>query len=78
MGCHEEHGHRHQHHRHHSCGCGDNCECEGGGCECGYGQSGFHRRYQTKAEQIAELEQYLGELRAEVQAVEERLADLRE
>lgn len=78
MCCNEEHGHRHQHHRHHSCGCGDSCGCEGGGCECGYGKGGFHRRYQTKAEQIAELEQYLGELRAEVQAVEERLADLRE
>jgi hypothetical protein len=78
MGCNEEHGHRHQDHRHHSCGCGDNCGCGEGGCECGYGKGGFHPRYQAKAEQIAELEQHLGELRAEVQAVEERLADLRE
>jgi hypothetical protein len=50
-----------------SCDCG--CECCGGGR--------FHRRYQTKAEQIAELEAYLAELKTEVQAVEERLADLR-
>ena len=38
---------------------------------------GFRRRYQTKGEQISELEGYLAELKAEVQAVEERLADLR-
>jgi hypothetical protein len=31
----------------------------------------------TKAEQIADLEAYLGELKLEVQAVEEKLADLR-
>ncbi|HCF58587.1 MAG TPA: hypothetical protein DFS52_11425 [Myxococcales bacterium] len=37
----------------------------------------FNRRFQTKAEQTAELEAYLEELRAEVQAVEERLEDLK-
>jgi hypothetical protein len=37
----------------------------------------FERRYQTKAEQITELEAYLGELKLELQAVEEHLADLR-
>jgi hypothetical protein len=36
----------------------------------------FRRRFQTKEEQLAELEAYLEELKAEVQAVEERLADL--
>jgi cell division protein FtsB len=47
-------------------------------CECGdHTSSRFERRFQTKAEQIAELEAYLGELKAEVQAVEEHLADLR-
>jgi len=56
-----------------SCGCHCGCDC---GCECGNDHH-FHRRYQTKAEQIAELEAYLAELRLEVQAVEERLADLR-
>jgi hypothetical protein len=53
--------------------CGCDCDC---GCEC-CGGGHFHRRYQTKAEQIAELEAYLAELKTEVQAVEERLADLR-
>jgi hypothetical protein len=56
------------------CGCG--CDCDGG-CECSCHQSHFERRYQTKAEQIAELESYLSELKLEVQAVEEHLADLR-
>ena len=58
------------------CTCGQDsggCSC---GCDCCQGQ-GFQRRYQTKAEQVAELEAYLGELKTEVQAVEERLADLR-
>ena len=51
------------------CGCGEGCCCKGGGH--------FQRRYQTKEEQIAALETYLGELKLEVQAVEEHLADLR-
>ena len=51
------------------------CEC-GGECSCGSG-SHFQRRYQTKEEQIAELENYLKDLKLEVQAVEERLSDLR-
>ena len=64
------------------------CECGGGACECGGHEDcdcecdcgchgGFHRRFKTKAEQIAELEAYLAELKLEVQAVEEHLADLR-
>jgi hypothetical protein len=56
-----------------SCGCDCGCNC---GCDCCGGQE-FQRRYQTKAEQIADLEAYLGDLKLEVQAVEERLADLR-
>ncbi len=56
------------------CGCQSDHECS---CECGCHAGGFERRYQTKAEQIAELEAYLVELKTEVQAVEERLADLR-
>ena len=55
------------------CDCDCGCDC---GCEC-CGGGHFHRRYQTKAEQIAELETYMAELKSEVQAVEERLADLR-
>ena len=77
MCCNE--GHRHHHGRHHGGGCeGGSCSCDcGGGSECECGKGGFERRFQTKAEQITELEEYLGELKAEVQAVEERLADLR-
>ena len=60
------------------CNCGGTCDC--GSCHCGNdcGCAGhFQRRFRTKAEQIAELEAYLGELKLEVQAVEEMLADLR-
>jgi hypothetical protein len=64
-----------------TCNCKDgDCECGGGcdcGCECGGGGHHFQRRFQTKAEQIEELESYLTELKLEVQAVEEHLADLR-
>jgi hypothetical protein len=60
-----------------SCECKDGtCEC-GGNCECCGGEARFPRRYQTKAEQVAELEAYLADLKLELQAVEERLADLR-
>ena len=56
---------------------GCSCGCQGGcGCECGGNAGHFERRYQTKSEQIAELEAYLDELKIEVQAVEEHLADL--
>ena len=51
------------------CGCGCDCECCSGG--------GFKRQYWTRAEQIEELEPYLEELKLEVQAVEEMLADLK-
>jgi hypothetical protein len=57
-----------------NCGCESECEC---GCECSCHDRHFERRYQTKAEQITELEAYLSELKTEVQAVEEHLADLR-
>ena len=57
------------------CDCDCDC-CQAGACRCGGGND-FERRYQTKAEQIAELESYLAELKLEVQAVEERLADLK-
>ncbi len=50
-----------------ACGCSGHCDGEG---------DHFERRFQTKAEQITELEAYLGELKLEVQAVEEHLADL--
>ena len=55
-------------------GCGGECHC-GGGCDCD--SHHFQRKFKTKAEQIAELESYLSELKKEVQAVEEMVADLR-
>ncbi len=58
------------------CGCGSECEC-GGSCDCHHHEGHFERRYQTKEEKIAQLEAYLSELKLEVQAVEEHLADLR-
>jgi hypothetical protein len=59
------------------CGCGCGGECAKS-CECNCHNHHFQRRYQTKAEKIAELEVYLAELRLEVQAVEEHLTDLKE
>ncbi len=62
------------------CGCKSDenhtCHCHTS-CECGEHSEYFVRRYQTKAEMIADLEDYLSELKTEVQAVEEHLADLR-
>ena len=55
-----------------TCDCDKGCDC---GCEC-CSDDIFQRRYLTKAEQIEELEDYLAELKLEVQAVEEHLADL--
>ncbi len=88
MCCNEGHGHRHHQHRHHECECGERCDCKSSECECGEGCHGkdggckcgsgkFRRRYRTQAEQLSELEEYLAELKAEVQAVEEKVAELR-
>ena len=61
----------------------ENCDCKNGHCDCNCGceyccgDGRLQRRYQTKAEQAAELEAYLADLKLEVQAVEERLADLK-
>ncbi len=49
----------------HTCCCQ---RCEGG--------RGFARRFQTKQERIEELQEYLRQLKAEIQAVEEQLTDL--
>ena len=66
--CCEHRGHRHggRHWgRHH-----------GGSCDCG-GPFHFGRRFWTKDEKTAWLEQYLEELRQEAQAVEERIAAMK-
>jgi hypothetical protein len=63
----------------------ENCGCESSDCDCGctcdchahHHEGHFERRYQTKEEKIAELEAYLKELRLELMAVEEHLADLK-
>ena len=59
----------------------ETCDCKNGACECGCdccgGDDRLERRYLTKAEQTTELEAYLADLKLEVQAVEERLADLK-
>ena len=73
-----------------ACGCGEHhgaghgYECSGGGhrrrhhCRCGCcGGSSFQRRFPTKEERIAELEEYLKALEAEAQGVREALAGLR-
>jgi hypothetical protein len=67
MCCDEDYGHHH-----HDCCCDEDRDHD---CCCD--DLKFHRRFQTKAEQIAELEEYLTALKTEVQAVEEMLADLR-
>jgi hypothetical protein len=63
-------GHRghHGHGGHHDRGCG---------CSCRHGASGFQRRFWTKEERIAWLEEYLAELQAEAKGVEERIANMK-
>jgi len=71
--------HKCEHHQDQVCECGGSrkevsCDC---GKECCGNDKQFHRCYHTKEEQIPELEKYLKDLRLEVEAVEERLSDLR-
>lgn len=63
------------HARHHGDGQGGpcGCTCPGGS---GEGHPPFRRRFSTRAERIAVLEQYLQDLRIEAQAVEERIAEM--
>lgn len=89
--CHCECGcHGHGHGKHHG-GC--QCDCDDHACECGCHESAhghhhgeecacergekFERRYATRAERIAQLEAYLKDLKTEIQAVEEHLAELK-
>jgi hypothetical protein len=68
-GCgHGPHG-PHQHH----CGHGERCGCHGGE---GRRQGHFRRRFRTREERLAGLQEYLKQLQAEAQAVEERIARL--
>ncbi len=60
---------------HRGCRCRD--RHHGGSCDCDE-LSHFERRFLTKEEEIAELEQYLENLQMEAKAVEEHMAALKE
>ena len=79
-----EHGERHQRHHGGECGCGrhdghQRHHRHGGECGCQGPEQGFsfRRRFATREEQIAGLEEYLKELQAEARGVEERIAELK-
>ena len=61
-----------------TCACGEHndssCECAGG--RVTHGQR-FERRFISRAERAAELEVYLGQLRSEINAGEAYLKDIR-
>lgn len=66
-----EHG---EHHGRHGCGCGrQHFGSEMGDC---HGMH-FRRRFLTREERIARLEEYLKVLQAEVKAVEEAIAEMK-
>ena len=79
-----ERGERHHHYGPEGgCGCGRHGgPHHHGGGECGCGRGGwesgttFRRRFQTREERVAQLREYLKDLQAEAQAVEERIAEL--
>jgi len=54
----------------HACACGGNCSCNS--------ESQVTRVYLTRDEYVARLEQYLVDLKAEIQAVEAELLELRQ
>jgi hypothetical protein len=54
-----------------SCDCGCDCNC---GCD---GDMGFQRRFMTHKEELEMLEDYRGDLKLELEAVEERIAELK-
>ena len=57
------------------CDCDDSCDC-GCNCDCG-GDMGFQRRFMTHKEEIEMLEDYRSDLKLELEAVEERIKDLK-
>ena len=57
--------------------CGCQCRDHHHGCSCDCESSSrLERRFLTKEEKIAELQQYLESLRMEIKAVEEHIAAL--
>ncbi len=59
-------------HGDHGCCWGEGDRPRGMGCHAGMG---FGRRFYTREERIARLEEYLKDLQADAKAVEERLAE---
>jgi len=62
-------------HSRHECGCG--CHVVSGCCCGGRHPFGFRRRFTTREEEAAALEDYLKELEAETKGVRERLTEMR-
>jgi len=56
---------------------GENCAC-GGSCGCGNHAEETNEVYLTREEYVKRLEQYLVDLKSEIQAVEAELFSLRE
>lgn len=56
----------------HECACGGSCGCGGAHADT------QQRVYLTREEYIARLEEYLVQLRTEIESVEQELADLRQ
>ena len=76
----EQHEERHEGHSG-DCGCGGHEPHGHHGCSCGchqhHGGMGFHRRFVSREEIAARLEEYLKQLQAEAKGVEERIAELK-
>jgi hypothetical protein len=87
---HEEHQDRHGHGHGWGCGCGEagHHQRHGHGFGFGFGwggghrmwqgmHPGWHRRFFTREERIAHLQEYLEALRTEANAVQEAIAELK-
>jgi hypothetical protein len=74
------HSRRHGRPGRHCCtgtACGCSCCCCGCRCGCQDSPYGMRRRFTSRAEQIKELERYLGQLEEEATGVRERITDLK-
>ena len=71
------HNHKRHHHHRRPHRDGGKAGHRGCGTEQWAPGSSFRRRFATRDERIAHLSTYLGELRAEAQAVEEHIAELK-
>lgn len=69
-GCGKPHAFHHQHPRAGGCGCGQHGDPRRPGFV-------FRRHFATREERMAWLERYLQDLKAEAQAVEERIAEMK-